>query len=63
MAVTSSLSINTLRRPEAADMVAGARIVTLTRRLAFSEVDLYTAGETAPIANITATYTIPKFKV
>ena len=48
---------------EAADMVAEARIVTARRRLAFSEVDLYTAGETAPIAHITATYAIPKIKV
>ena len=62
MAVTSSLSINFLRRPEAADMVAEARIVSSTRRLAFSEVDLYSAGETAPIAHITATYAIPKIK-
>ena len=63
MAVTSSLSINFLRRPEAADVVAVARIVISTRRLAFSEVDHHSAGETAPIAHITATYAIPKIKV
>ena len=63
MAVTSSLSINFLRRPEAADMVAEARIVTSMRRLAFSEVYLYKVGETSPIAHITATYAIPKIKV
>ena len=62
MAVTSSLSINFLRRPEAAEMVADARIVKSTRRLAFTVVDLYTAGETSPIAHVTATYAIPRIK-
>ncbi len=63
MAVTSSLSINYLRRPGAADMVAEARIIKSTQRLAFTEVDLYTAGETSPIAHVTATYAIPRIKI
>ena len=62
MAVSFSLSINFLRRPEAADMVVAAIIVKSMRRLAFTEVDLYTASETSPIAHITATDAIPKIK-
>lgn len=60
MAVTSSLSINFLRRPPAADMIGEARILKTTRRLAFAEVDLYTAGEDAPIGHVTSTYAIPR---
>ena len=63
MAVTSSLNINFLRRPVAADMVAEARIVRTTRRLAFAEVDLHTAGEDAPIAHVTSTYAIPRLNL
>jgi len=60
MAVTSSLSINFLRRPVAADMIGEARIVKTTKRLAFGEVDLFTVGEEVPIAHVTSTYAIPK---
>ena len=60
MAVTSSLNINFLRRPAAADMIGEARIVKTTKRLAFAEVDLFTVGEDPPIAHVTSTYAIPK---
>lgn len=60
MAVTSSLSINFLRRPSAADVVAEAVVVKTTRRLAFAEVTLFTDGEAAPIAHVTSTYAIPR---
>ena len=60
MAVTSSLSINFLRRPIAADMIGEARILKTTSRLVFAEVDLFTAGEDAPIAHVTSTYAIPR---
>lgn len=59
MAVTSSLSINFLRRPSATDLIAEARILKTTRRLAFAEVDLFTAGEDLPVAHVTSTYAIP----
>ncbi len=59
MAVTSSLNINFLRRPAAADMIGEARIVKTTNRLAFAEVELFTIGEDAPIAHVTSTYAIP----
>ena len=60
IAVTSSLSINFLRRPVAADMIGEARIVKTTKRLTFSEVDLFTAGEDVPIAHVASTFVIPK---
>ena len=63
MAVTSSLSINFCAGRRRRIWLPRPEIITSTRRLAFSEVDLYSAGETSPIAHITATYAIPKIKV
>jgi len=60
MAVTSSLSINFLRRPPATDMFAEAQIIKVTSRLAFAEVELFTVDEASPIAHISSTYAIPK---
>lgn len=60
MAVTSSLSINFLRRPTPADVIAEATVVKSGNRLAFAEVTLYTVGEEEPIAHVTATYAIPR---
>tara|TARA_B100000676_G_scaffold288531_1_gene320168 strand:+ start:1098 stop:1559 length:462 start_codon:yes stop_codon:yes gene_type:complete len=60
MAVTSSLSINFLRRPAPTDIVGEAQIVEVTSRLGFAEVELFTLGEDLPIAHISSTYAIPR---
>lgn len=58
MAVTTSLTINFLRRPEPADLVAEVGLLKLGRRLAVGEVRIY-AGGGEPVAHVTATYSIP----
>jgi uncharacterized protein (TIGR00369 family) len=58
LAVTTSLTINFLRRPEPADLVAETTLLKLGRRLAVIEARLY-AGGREPVAHVTATYSIP----
>jgi uncharacterized protein (TIGR00369 family) len=57
--VTTSLNINFLRRPGGADIVADGRILKLGKRLAVSEVTLFSNGEPEPVAHVTGTYSIP----
>lgn len=59
LAVTTSLNINFLRRPDPGDIVAKGRILKLGRRLAVGEVYLYTDGSDALVAHVTCTYSIP----
>jgi len=60
LAVTTSLNINFLRRGAPGhDVLAGARILKLGKRLAVGEVNLYSGDLPDPIAHVTATYSIP----
>jgi uncharacterized protein (TIGR00369 family) len=59
LAVTTNLTINFLRKPEPADLVAEARLLKLGRRLAVGEVRLFSPGVDDPVAHCTATYSIP----
>ncbi|MDR5866408.1 PaaI family thioesterase [Halomonas koreensis] len=60
MAVTSDLHCRFLRRPRGdRDLLANARLLKLGRRLAVGEVQLFSAGEDAPVALVTATYVLP----
>lgn len=59
LAVTTNLSINFLRRPHPADVIAEARILKLGKRLAVGEVEIYLDGEREMVAHVTATYSIP----
>ncbi|SFU93285.1 PaaI family thioesterase [Halomonas korlensis] len=60
MAVTSDLHCRFLRRPRGdRDVIANARILKLGRRLAVGEVQLFSAGDEAPVALVTATYVLP----
>lgn len=59
LAVTTSLTINFLRKPGLSDMLAEVRLLKLGRRLAVGEVHLYSDGEAEPVAQVTATYSIP----
>jgi uncharacterized protein (TIGR00369 family) len=58
-AVTVNLSINFLRRPGPRDMIAGARLLKLGKRLAIGEIALHSDGEDELAAHATATYSIP----
>jgi acyl-coenzyme A thioesterase PaaI-like protein len=60
LAVTTSLTINFLRRPSAAkDIVGVCRLLKLGRVLAVGEVALYSEGDPEPVAHVVGTYSIP----
>ena len=59
LAVTTSLTINFLRKPLPADILAHARLLKLGKRLAVGEVELYSAEDPEMVAHVTATYSIP----
>jgi acyl-coenzyme A thioesterase PaaI-like protein len=58
-AVTTSASINFLRKPAPADLIARTRLLKLGKRLAVGEVALYSDGESEMVAHATATYSLP----
>lgn len=59
LAVTTSMTINFLRRPAPAALVAEGRLLKLGKRLAYGEVLLFSEGEGEPVAHATGTYSIP----
>lgn len=59
LAVTTSFSINFLRKPALEDVIARAKILKLGSRLAVGTVSLISNGGSAPIAHATMTYSIP----
>jgi uncharacterized protein (TIGR00369 family) len=59
LAVTTSLNINFLRRPEPADLIGEARLIKLGKRLAVGEVAISPAGEGDMVAHAVGTYSIP----
>jgi uncharacterized protein (TIGR00369 family) len=59
LAVTTNLSINFLRKPARADVIAEARLMKVGKRLAVGEVTIYSDGIHEPVAHVTATYSIP----
>ena len=58
-AVTTSMTINFLSRPEPGDLIAHVRLLKVGRRLAVAEVELYADGRDAMMAHATATYALP----
>ena len=58
-AVTTSLTMNFLRRPDAGDLIADIELLKLGRRLAVAEVRIWREDPTAPVAHATATYAVP----
>lgn len=60
LAVTTSLTINFLRRPSAErDLLGEAHLLKVGRRLAVGEVFIYSADQVEPVAHATVTYAIP----
>jgi len=59
LAVTTNLSINFMRRPKPADVIAEARVLKLGKRLAVGDVALYSDGEPEMVAHATLTYSLP----
>ncbi len=59
-AVTTSVTINFLRKPAPAELIGKARLMKLGKRLAVGEVGLYSPGRAALVAHATGTYSIPE---
>jgi uncharacterized protein (TIGR00369 family) len=59
LAVTTSLHIDFLRKPELTDLMARARILKLGRRLAVVDVELFSRGSIELVAKSQVTYSIP----
>jgi len=59
LAVTTNLSINFLRKPGAADLLAEAKLMKLGKRLAVGEVAIRSAGGVELVAHATSRYSIP----
>jgi acyl-coenzyme A thioesterase PaaI-like protein len=60
LAVTTSLSINFLRKPAAEKTVIGVcKLLKVGKSLAVGEVTLYSEGSQEPVAHAVGTYSIP----
>jgi len=59
LAVTTSVTINFLRKPEPKDLIGRARLMKLGKRLAVGEVALFSEGSDEMVAHATGTYSIP----
>jgi len=59
LAVTTNLTINFLRKPAQADLIADAKLMKVGKRLVVGEVTITSAGSDEPVAHVTATYSIP----
>lgn len=58
-AVTTSLHITFLRRPAPGDLIAEATLLKLGKKLAVGDVRIYSAGSDDPVAQATASYSVP----
>lgn len=59
LAVTTNLSFNFLRKPEAGDLVAECRLLKLGKRLAVGEASLHAGTSRDVVCHVTGTYSIP----
>jgi uncharacterized protein (TIGR00369 family) len=59
LAVTTSLHIDFLRKPEITDLIARARLIKLGQRLAVVDVELTSRGSSDLVAKAQVTYSIP----
>ncbi len=59
LAVTTNLTINFLRKPGPADVLAEGRVLKLGKRLAVAECSLRSVGGDDLVAHVTGTYSIP----
>jgi len=60
LTVTTSLTINFLRKPVASKSIVGVcKLMKLGRSLAVGEVALYSEGASEPVAHVVGTYSIP----
>ncbi|NNN01878.1 MAG: PaaI family thioesterase [Acidimicrobiaceae bacterium] len=59
LAVTTSLHIDFLRKPQLTDLMAKTRVLKLGRKLAVVEVELWSRGSMDVVAKAQVTYSLP----
>lgn len=59
LAVTTSLHIDFLRKPQLTDLMARARLIKLGSRLGVVDVELFSRGSSDLVAKAQVTYSIP----
>jgi acyl-coenzyme A thioesterase PaaI-like protein len=60
LAVTTNLSINFLRKPSPDKAIIGrCSLIKVGKNLIVGEVNLYSDGETEPVAHVVGTYSLP----
>ena len=59
LAVTTNFSINFLKKPAPRALIAECRYFKIGKTLAVGESSLFSEGDEAPVAHVTATYAIP----
>ena len=59
LAVTTSLHIDFLRKPELRDLMARARVLKLGRKLAVVDIELFSRGSSDLAAKAQVTYSLP----
>lgn len=59
LAVTTNASINFMRKPAEADMIAEVRLLKVGRALVVGDVIMRSDGDERPVAHATMTYSIP----
>jgi len=60
LTVTTSFTINFLRKPTAGKSIVGVcKLMKVGRTLAVGEVSLYSQGSNEPVAHVVGTYSIP----
>ncbi len=62
LAVTTSLNINFLRKPEPGSLRARGNLLKLGKTLAVGDISLFSEGQEEPVAHVTTTYAIPPKK-
>ena len=55
LAVTTNLSINFLRKPAQADLLAETKLLKVGKRLVVGEVSIFSDGVDEPVAHVTST--------
>ena len=59
LAVTTSLNINFLKKPEPKDLIADCRLFKIGKRLCVGEAMIHGEGDDEPVAHAVATYSVP----
>jgi len=62
LAVTSTITINFLRKPAPKPLLGEARIIRTGKRLSYGEVFILSVGEEDPVAHATGSYAIPAIR-